>query len=45
VRAVQGRSLPLKGVFGPRKEVNRTETQGDVTVQTSLETTRQGGTR
>jgi rhamnose transport system permease protein len=42
VRAVQGRSLPLKGVFGPRKEVNRTETQGDVPVQTTLET-RQGG--
>ncbi|HEY7604356.1 MAG TPA: ABC transporter permease [Gaiellaceae bacterium] len=44
VRAVQGRGLPLKGVFGPRKEVNRTETQGDVPVQTTLET-RQGGTR
>jgi rhamnose transport system permease protein len=44
VRAVQGRSLPLKGVFGPRKEVNRTETQGDVPVPTTLET-RQGGTR
>jgi rhamnose transport system permease protein len=42
VRAVQGRGLPLKGVLGPRKEVNRTETQGDVPVQTTLET-RQGG--
>jgi rhamnose transport system permease protein len=44
VRAVQGRSLPLKGAFGSRKEVNRTETQGDVPVQTTLET-RQGGTK
>jgi rhamnose transport system permease protein len=44
VRAVQGRSLPFKGAFGSRKEVKRTETQGDVPVQTTLET-RQGGTR
>jgi rhamnose transport system permease protein len=38
VRAAQGRSLPFRrAAGGPRKEVDRTESQGDVAVQTRAE--------
>jgi rhamnose transport system permease protein len=43
VRAARGRSLPLKGVFGSRKEVTRTESGADVPAQARLETRKGGG--
>lgn len=42
VRAVQGRGLPFRRASSPRKEVNQTESAGEVTVNATAET-RQGG--